>query len=70
MLLELGCKPGTLVRLVRKGLFQGPMYVQVGERVIAMRRAEAAAIVIVSGDAEKAGNNTREQLPETPSTSH
>jgi len=46
MLLDLGCRPGQRIRLLRRALFDGPLCVEIGDRVLAFRREEARTILL------------------------
>ena len=46
MMLELGCLPGSRVRLVRRGLWHGPLYLEIADRILAFRENEADALLV------------------------
>lgn len=45
-LMELGILPGEVVTVWRRGLFAGPIFVEVNQTQIALREAEAACVRI------------------------
>ncbi len=46
MMLELGCRPGARIRLLRRGFFHGPLYLEVDGRTLAFREEEARALLL------------------------
>jgi len=46
MLLELGCRPGQRIRLLRKALFNGPLCLEIEDRILAFRQDEARTILL------------------------
>jgi Fe2+ transport system protein FeoA len=46
MLLEMGCRPGHSICMVRKGYFRGPLYLKIEDRVMAFRQEEAGSIIL------------------------
>ena len=45
-LLDIGVRPGALLRIVRKGPFGGSWYVKIDRHCIALRKQELACILI------------------------
>lgn len=45
-LIEYGILPGTSFSILNKASFNGPIFILVGANRIALRRAEAAAIIV------------------------
>jgi Fe2+ transport system protein FeoA len=45
-LVEFGIYPGATVRIVNKSAFNGPLFLEVGESRIALRKSEAEAILV------------------------
>ena len=45
-LMEFGILPGVHFLIINKASFNGPIFIQVGSNRIALRRAEAAAIIV------------------------
>ena len=46
MLLELGCRPGQHIRLIRRALFNGPLCLEIENRILAFRQDEARTILL------------------------
>jgi len=45
-LVEFGIFPGVSFLILNKASFNGPLFIQIGSNRIALRRAEAAAIIV------------------------
>ena len=43
---DLGCIPGATVKLIRRTVLNGPVYVQVNDNFLAIRQKEAKLIVV------------------------
>ena len=45
-LIEMGCIPGNEVRIIQKSFADGPLYIQINESFLAIRRHVAAKITL------------------------